>query len=86
MFYSVRYSNTYFFWRRISMLYFYLCLPVLLLAIVTYFYFRSLRSSGVPANTHLLIDAWNATATADSAQRAGSKLVKRKDILKSAPA
>lgn len=44
------------------MLYFYLFLCIVLLVAVTIYYFRSLKSSGVPANAQLIIDAWNSVA------------------------
>jgi len=42
------------------MLYFYLFFLLVLLAVVTLYYFRSLKSSGIPANAQLIIDAWNS--------------------------
>lgn len=44
------------------MLYIYLILPILLLIVVTILFLRSLKSSGIPANAQLLVDAWNSVA------------------------
>jgi hypothetical protein len=42
------------------MLYLYLFLCIVLLVAVTIYFFQSLKSSGIPANAKLIIDAWNS--------------------------
>lgn len=44
------------------MLYFYLTLLLIFLVMITVIFLRSLRSSEIPANAKLLIDAWNSIA------------------------
>jgi hypothetical protein len=44
------------------MVYFYLFLLFVFLAIVTACFFRSLKSSQIPPNAKLIIDVWNATS------------------------
>ena len=43
------------------MLYFYLFLLFVFLALVTGHFFRSLKFSQIPANAKLLVEAWNST-------------------------
>ena len=43
-------------------IYIYLIFPILLLIVVTILFLRSLKSSGIPANAQLLVDAWNSAA------------------------
>ncbi|MEA3467455.1 MAG: hypothetical protein U9R57_04435 [Thermodesulfobacteriota bacterium] len=44
------------------MVYFYLFLLFVFLAIITGYFFRSLKSSQIPPNAKLIVDVWNATA------------------------
>jgi len=43
-------------------IYIYLIFPILLLIVVTILFLRSLKSSEIPANAQLLVDAWNSVA------------------------
>ena len=66
--------------------YLYLLLPISLLAAVTVCYLRSLRTSRVPANTQLLITAWNSTSSAQATQRNSARATTRRRALKNAAA
>ena len=68
------------------MLYLYLFLPIGLLAVLTIYYLRSLKSSAVAANTQLFIDAWNASERKQNAQTAVTEQAKKKQPATKVPA
>ena len=68
------------------MLYLYLFLPIALLAGITIYYFRSLKSRAVAGNSQLLIDAWNTTAQKQKSVAAGLNQSTLKNSPKHAPA